>query len=356
MANFTKLPSGRWRALVRRKQKSVSKTFRLKSEADRWASEQEDRLNRGEGINTCRYGESDTLGNVIELHLTDMAEVGKAAQRSKEATLLRLQESIGSTRLTNLTREWIIEFGRDRAKEGAGPATLAIDLSFINTVLQHAAAIYGYTVPTEQVRLGRTALLRLGLVGRSTERDRRPTEDELRRLLAYFRTLPRQIIPMERVIKFAVATAMRQDEITRILCLDFDAKGLSVLIRQRKHPREKATNNQVVPLVADTGYDAVALIQEQLPLVLPQGKIFPCNPRSIGAAFRRGCIELQIDDLHFHDLRHEGISRLFEADWDIPQVAAVSGHKDWKMLQRYTHLRPSFIASRAGRVRVPRVA
>ena len=58
---------------------------------------------------------------------------------------------------------------------------------------------------------------------------------------------------------------------------------------------------------------------------------------------------LQINDLHFHDLRHEGISRLFEADWDIQQVAAVSGHRDWKMLQRYTHLRPSYIASHARR-------
>lgn len=45
------------------------------------------------------------------------------------------------------------------------------------------------------------------------------------------------------------------------------------------------------------------------------------------------------------DPRHESISRLFEADWDIPQVAAVSGHRDWKMLQRYTHLRPGYIAS-----------
>lgn len=356
MANFSKLPSGRWRAQIRRKQKSASKTFRLRGEAERWATEQEDRLNRGESLTSRRDGNSDTLGDMIELHLADMAEVGKAARRSKEATLLRLQDTIGTIRLPNLTRERIIEFGRARAKDGAGPATIAIDISFINTVLQHAAAVYGYAVPTEQVRLGRAALSRLGLVGKSAERDRRPTQEELCQLLAHFRLLPRQVIPMERVIKFAVATAMRQDEITRILCDDFDAKGPSVLIRQRKHPREKTTNNQVVPLVADTGYDAFALIQDQLPVVSPLGRIFPYNPRSIGAAFRRGCIELQIEDLHFHDLRHEGISRLFEADWDIPQVAAVSGHKDWKMLQRYTHLRPSFIASRAGRVRIPRVA
>ncbi|RVC42576.1 site-specific integrase, partial [Mesorhizobium sp. M4B.F.Ca.ET.088.02.2.1] len=41
-----------------------------------------------------------------------------------------------------------------------------------------------------------------------------------------------------------------------------------------------------------------------------------------------------------HDLRHEGTSRLFEAGFTIEQVALVTGHKDWKMLKRYTHLKP----------------
>ena len=82
-----------------------------------------------------------------------------------------------------------------------------------------------------------------------------------------------------------------------------------------------------------------------------EGVIFPYNPRSIGHAFR-AFARLQIYDLHFHDLRHEGVSRLFEADWDIPQVATVSGHRDWKMLQRYTHLRPSLSSPAGPRARV----
>jgi site-specific recombinase XerD len=54
---------------------------------------------------------------------------------------------------------------------------------------------------------------------------------------------------------------------------------------------------------------------------------------------------LKIEDLHFHDLRHEGTSRLFEAGFSIEQVALVTGHKDWKMLRRYTHLRPEHLHS-----------
>lgn len=350
MPSVSKLPSGRWRVQIRRRGRSTSKTFRLKSDAERWALRQETRIEYGETPTTSSIPHH-TLGDLIDLHLNDMAEVGKASQRSKDMTLQRLKRDIGSWRVSGITREDVLEFGRTRAKQGAGPATLAIDLSFINTVFGHAAAVYGYSVPTEQLRLGRGALYRLGLVGRSEERDRRPTEDELKRILAYFKMLPRLTLPIGRVVRFAIATAMRQSEITRVLVEDFDEKQPALLIRQRKHPREKATNDQAIPLVADTGFDAVALIREQIDYVSPRGCLFPYNPRSVGTAFRRACCELQIEDLTFHDLRHEGISRLFEADWDIPQVATVSGHRDWKMLQRYTHLRPSFIASRAGRLR-----
>ena len=68
--------------------------------------------------------------------------------------------------------------------------------------------------------------------------------------------------------------------------------------------------------------------------------IFPYNGKSVGAAFRRACRALDIMDLHFNDLRHEGTSRLFEAGLTIEQVALVTGNRDRKMLQRYTNLRP----------------
>ena len=49
---------------------------------------------------------------------------------------------------------------------------------------------------------------------------------------------------------------------------------------------------------------------------------------------------LAIPDLHFHDLRHEGVSRMFEAGYAIQQVAVVSGHKSWNQLKRYTQIKP----------------
>jgi len=66
--------------------------------------------------------------------------------------------------------------------------------------------------------------------------------------------------------------------------------------------------------------------------------IFPYKTLSISSAFTKACQQLGIDDLRYHDLRHEGTSRLFEWGYQIPEVALCTGHKDWKMLTRYTQL------------------
>jgi hypothetical protein len=91
-----------------------------------------------------------TFGDLIDLHDEDMHEVGKPPRRSKAAVMASLKTALGSVRLPALNRERLIEFGRKRAKEGAGPATLAIELSFIRTIITHAAAVHGIEVSAEE--------------------------------------------------------------------------------------------------------------------------------------------------------------------------------------------------------------
>jgi site-specific recombinase XerD len=60
---------------------------------------------------------------------------------------------------------------------------------------------------------------------------------------------------------------------------------------------------------------------------------------TITTIFPRAKNALGIQNLHFHDLRHEGVSRLFEQGYQIQEVALVSGHRDWTMLARYTQIK-----------------
>jgi|GEM_PF-53404 len=349
MATFTRLPSGRWRVQVRRKQLYASETFLRRDDARQWATATERRIDRGEAPVKRAAIDPTRFEHLVDLHIEDMCEVGKAPRRSKRFTLDALKMKLGKVRLKDLTRERLIQFGKERAKEGAGPVTLSADLGYLKLVLTHAAAVHGVVVKVEPVDLARVALKRLGLVGKSRARDRRPTADEIKRLLDHFDHNRRLLIPMGRIVRFAIASAMRQEEICHIRWSEVDVQQRVVLVRDRKDPREKDGNDQWVPLLDLTGLDALRLIRLQRKHWPRGDRIFPYNSRSVGAAFRRTCKELKIPNLHFHDLRHEATSRLFEAGLSIEQVALVTGHRDWKMLKRYTHLRPEHLHHAASR-------
>ena len=114
----------------------------------------------------------------------------------------------------------------------APPHSLSIS-PFIGTILTHAAAVHRIAVDAEAVRLARVALRRLGLVGASAERDRRPTEKELERLFAHFDANPRYTIPMTRILQFAIATAMRLEEIFRIEWDTLDHRTRTIMVPDR---------------------------------------------------------------------------------------------------------------------------
>jgi len=341
MANIRQLASGRWQVQIRLKGRKATETFIRHDRAREWATEAEAQIDRGHAPSGRRARRAKTFGALIDLHIDDMKEVGKPPGRSKSATLEMLQRELGALGIVALDRERLIRFGRDRASEGAGPVTLGQDIGAIKLVFAHAAAVHGIDVSVEPILLARIALKRLSLIGKGRERDRRPTEDELNKLFAHFDGNERQLIPMSRIIKFAIATAMRQEEICRVTWDALNLRTKMLTIRDRKDPREKKGNDQRIPLLAVSGYDAVALVDEQR-AIRSNGddRIFPYVHKSAGTAFTRTCRDLKIEDLHFHDLRHEGTSRLFEAGFSIQQVALVTGHKDWKMLRRYTHLKP----------------
>jgi integrase len=119
---------------------------------------------------------------------------------------------------------------------------------------------------------------------------------------------------------------------------DVDTVGRTVLIRDRKDPRNKIGNNQTVPLLPDAWAIVVPLIEAE-----PKGYIFPVQAASVSTAFTRGCQDVTppIQGLHFHDIRHRATAQFFRIGLDIPRVALLTGHKTWAMLRRYTEIKPA---------------
>ena len=166
MATFTRLNSGSWRAQIRRKGRYLNETFLRRKDAEEWALDMERRIDRQETIVTRKSRDAKLFGDLVTLHRQDMEEVGINVGRSKDFCLVALDETLGHLKITELDRERFIKFGKDRAKEGAGPVTLGMDFGYIRTVLSHAAAVHGLTISTETLDLARLALKRLGLIGK----------------------------------------------------------------------------------------------------------------------------------------------------------------------------------------------
>ena len=203
-------------------------------------------------------------------------------------------------------------------------------------MLAVARPLWGFPVNPKAMEDARTALDKLGITGRSKRRDRRPTLDELDRLMTHFggASMRRGSANMQAVIAVAVYSPRRQDEICRLKWTDLDEEGSLITVRDMKNPDGAAGNDVQCELTPE----ALAIIRAQ-PRV--SDRIFPYSADTVCAAFTRACAILGISDLRFHDLRHEGISRLFEMGRNIPQVACVSGHRSWSSLQRYAHIRQS---------------
>ena len=322
---------GKWRAQVRRKAHPVyTRTFESKTEAERWSRQLEVDIDRGLEAKPGR-SKGITVADLIDAYRKLRERARPISDASTEHyTLKHLEHHLGTRDAQRLTPQDLVGYCTARKDEGAGPYTCNMDIGKLGTVLRYAALAVKVTLP-DVVGQARPLLTHLGLIGGGGKRERRPTEDELQRVLAYLEQQHGALY--SDAVRFAVLTAMRRGEIARLRWADVDEAKKLVLVRDRKHPRKKVGNNEWVPLLGD----AWAVVQRQ---DRSGERIFPLHESTLSKYFTWACRALSIPDLHFHDLRHEGTSRLFEAGYEVQQVALVTGHKDWRHLKRYTNLKP----------------
>jgi integrase len=179
-------------------------------------------------------------------------------------------------------------------------------------------------------------LAQLSINGTDQRRERRLRDGELAQLLTAAKTSRNPfLVP---IILFALVTAMRRGEILAVKWSDIDLAASALLISSTKNGHAR-----VIPLIPE----AIKLLDS-----LPRSgeRVFPLRANALRLAWERLRKRAGLEDFHFHDLRHEAISRFFEAGLSTVEVALISGHRDARMLFRYTHpLRERIVAQLAGR-------
>jgi len=331
--------------IVRKKAGAIvwreAKTFENKREAKSWINFRENELDKPGAIDQMRTP-TRTLADVIDLYVSEKKDIG----RTKGQCLRSIKTyAIAAMDCKAIRSEHIAGFARELLAGGRLPQTVNNYISHLSAVFSSAKPLWGIELDTQAMKDAQAAMSKHGHIGKSAKRERRPSLAELDLIMEHFVERRERVpgsAPMHKIVPFALFSTRRQEEIVTIKWTDLDEAHSRVLVRNMKHPGQKKGNDVWCELPPE----ALAIA---LSMPRTDERVFPYTVDAVSSGFTRACYILGInteempheDRLHFHDMRHEGVSRLFEMGRTIPLAASVSGHRSWASLQRYAQIRES---------------
>ncbi len=318
--------SGKYHAQIRKTgYNALTKTFSSLTTAKRWASSTEADMERNLHV---VLPDNTTIGELLDRYEEEVSPLHKS-HKVEKYRLKTIKGYLGDQRVSTLSPALVCKY-RDQRLKTISPASLKRELTILSSVLNIAAKEWGINLQQNPV-----SMVALPKVSRG--RDRRLESGEEEKLLSASGEL-------KRIIIFALETGTRRGEILNIKKSHIDFTRQTLLI-----PLTKTDTPRTIPLSSR----AIAVLREQLrgsEKVIPieETALFSYTASGLSGAFLRLSRRHKLDNLHFHDLRHEATSRFFEKGLNPVEVATITGHKDTRMLMRYTHLRAEDLVRRLG--------
>ncbi|EMD3824024.1 tyrosine-type recombinase/integrase [Acinetobacter baumannii] len=300
---------------------SESKTFHSKKVAENWLKKREVEIQENPDI---LFGKEQlinlTLSDAIDKYLD---EVGSEYGRTKRYALLLIKKlPIARNIITKIHSTHLAE---------------------------HAAVMWGMEVDLSSFDKATAQLRKTRQISSSKVRDRLPTNEELIALTKLFAERWKlnkygTKYPMHLIIWFAIFSCRREAELTRLWLQDYDSYHSAWKVYDLKNPNGSKGNHKSFDVLEPCKRIIELLLDNEvrsrmLQLGYDKQLLLPLNPKTIGKEFRDACKMLGIEDLHFHDLRHEGCTRLAEQSFTIPEIQKVSLHDSWGSLQRYVSVK-----------------
>lgn len=323
----------------------VTRTFHLRSQAE--AFEREVKRAKGQGTVDLLTGSAQkvTIDQAIKSYREHFLPALANGGRSRNSQLERIQETFGRKFVTSLRVQELTEWSSSLQDAGLSAQTVHHHLNTLSGVVEYSRRSLGVYVPENPVRL--VARPKLGKA-----RDRRLRGDELEWLMKAAQLSPNP--DLSRIITVAIETSMRLGELL--------AMRWSLVDVGRRIVHLPTSKNGESRTVALSTHAVRAL--ESLPRRL-DGKVWGwgasdsfenawrrCKMRALRLYHEEKPPEVRdahfLDDLKFHDLRHEATSRLFEKGLGIMEVASMTGHKSLSQLKRYTHMDAERLARKLG--------
>ncbi|MBI5926474.1 MAG: site-specific integrase [Aquabacterium sp.] len=368
MGNIKKRGELQWQARVRRNGfPQQTKTFMYREDAEKWMRGLEREMETT-GFVDRKEAEANTLAKILQRYKQEVTPRKKSAEiEAVKIDVILRDAALVSLKMTAITSKAVAAW-RDRRLAVVSGATVNREIDVISTVLNHARREWGIYVDNPIPYVKRPE--------KAKARDRRFSPDEERYLLSHLESGERRTDGtftkgtrnpwLAPLLRLALETAMRRGE---LLALRWEFVDL---YKQTAHlPDTKNGDARTVPLSTR----AVAILKS-LPYELEDehssnddprvGPVFSTTAMALRKGFTRAVERAReqyladckaqkkrpvpgfLEDVHFHDSRHEAASRLADKLSNMLELSAVTGHKDLRMLKRYYHPRAEDLAKKLG--------
>ena len=308
----------------------ISRSFHRHADAEEWARFMETQADRGELPTPMKVLDQHKVKDLLIRYRDEISAKKRSYYSEKYALDFLIRQPFASLSLAELTAAKICDY-RDARLKQVKPGTVRRDLAILKHTLDVAEREWN-------IPLRENPLNKITKIKPQAGRSRRLSMDELNALqLAMPETRNPYVMP---IIRFALATGMRRGEILQVKWQDVDFKSKTLHI-----PVTKNGHSPTIPLSSHALEVLNELAQRK---ARDAHRAFPLTGNGFQQAWERLRDRAGLKDLHFHDLRHEAITRLVERGLTVPEVALISGHRDYRMLFRYTHLKAESLVEKMG--------
>ena len=307
----------KYQVQVRVQGQKITKSFNKLSHARRFSVYYENKILLGNHLQTLNKHLS--LRDLINKYLKEITPLKKGKDREQQRLNRLLKENLVNQKIYKLNTKDFVEFKNRRIKDGY--RTCRYDLALLHHIYNTAIKQWCYPIthnPLSNIQKPKC----------NPPRERRLNDNELKYILNHnFKNKN-----MNNIIELAIETGMRKSEILSITNNDIKDNHILLSVTKNGSARKIPLTTKVKEIIN----------KSKLPYSIS------CN--AVRLNWSRMIKKAGILDLHFHDLRHEAISRFFEKGLSIPEVSLISGHKDVRQLMRYTHLEVKQLTEKLNKV------
>lgn len=361
MGTIIKRGDLQWQAKIRRHGFPIqTRTFSYKEDAEKWARTIERELDTVGFVNH-RIADTTAFGDILARYLEEVTPTKRSAH--VEAVLIRCfmrDPELAKLKMSALT-QGAVAVWRDRRLTQVAAGTVNRELNVLSAVINHSRREWGVHIENP------VAMVKRPPAPRARSRRLSPLEEQY--LMDELGVSPRNADGtfgrgarnnyLEPIVMLALETAMRRGEMLSLLWenIDLEAQVAHLPLTKNGDSRDVPLSQRAVSILRNLAED------DDVPV---EGVVFNTSADAIKKGFPRAIARARqtylndclatgkkpkigfLEDIHFHDLRHEATTRLSKKLSNVLELSAVTGHRDLRMLKRYYHPRAEDLAKKLG--------